>query len=94
MKNLNFGDALVALKLGKKVCREGWNGKGMYLWLLPAAMVKRDWIKDPMLLSVFGDRLELSCLGSIRMLVATGEVVTGWTPNQIDMLFEDWQIVD
>lgn len=33
MKNLNFGQAIEALKEGKKVCRSGWNGKGMYLVL-------------------------------------------------------------
>jgi hypothetical protein len=30
---MNFGDAISALKLGKKVCRAGWNGKGMWLEL-------------------------------------------------------------
>lgn len=34
MKNLTFGDAIAALKEGKKVCRNGWNGKGMYLVLV------------------------------------------------------------
>ena len=28
---LNFGEALGALKEGKRVAREGWNGKGMYI---------------------------------------------------------------
>ena len=30
---MNFGEAIDALKDGKKVSREGWNGKGMYLEL-------------------------------------------------------------
>lgn len=30
---LSFGRALRALKLGQKVAREGWNGKGMWLAL-------------------------------------------------------------
>ncbi len=30
---LTFGDALVALKAGRRVAREGWNGKGMWLSL-------------------------------------------------------------
>jgi hypothetical protein len=30
---LNFGDAILALKQGKRVCRDGWNGKNMYLEL-------------------------------------------------------------
>jgi hypothetical protein len=28
---MNFGQALENLKNGHKVCREGWNGKGMWL---------------------------------------------------------------
>jgi len=30
---MNFGEAIKALKAGKRVCREGWNGKGMWLGL-------------------------------------------------------------
>jgi len=30
---MNFGDAIKALKNGEKVCREGWNGKGMWIAL-------------------------------------------------------------
>lgn len=32
-EGLNFSDALIALKEGKQVAREGWNGKGMFLAL-------------------------------------------------------------
>ena len=28
---MNFGQALEELKLGRKVAREGWNGKGVYI---------------------------------------------------------------
>ena len=31
---LTFGQAIEAMKDGKKVCRQGWNGKGMYLTLV------------------------------------------------------------
>jgi hypothetical protein len=30
---MNFGEALENLKLGKRVARKGWNGKGMWLEL-------------------------------------------------------------
>lgn len=30
---MNFGQALERLKVGQKVCRAGWNGKGMWLAL-------------------------------------------------------------
>ncbi len=34
--NLTFGLALEALKQGKKVAREGWNSKGMFVFMRPA----------------------------------------------------------
>jgi len=35
-ENVNFGKALEALKTGSRVCRSGWNGKGMFIFLRPA----------------------------------------------------------
>lgn len=31
--NVDFSEALLALKSGNKITRTGWNGKGMYLGL-------------------------------------------------------------
>ena len=36
IENLNFGQALEALKSGKRVYRSGWNGKGVFIFLRPA----------------------------------------------------------
>jgi len=91
---MDFGDAIRAMKQGKKVARRGWNGKGMYLWLLPATDVKREWCHDQRLIEAMGDRDTLPCLGSIRMFTATKEVLTGWFASQTDMLSEDWVIVE
>ena len=44
-----FGQAVESLKFGRKVARKGWNGKGMFLWLKPFALVKSEWCKDPKL---------------------------------------------
>lgn len=35
-KNQNFGQAIEALKDGKRVSRQGWNGKGMFIFQRPA----------------------------------------------------------
>lgn len=43
---MDFGQAIKSLKEGKLVTREGWNGKGMYLWLKPATTIKAEWCKD------------------------------------------------
>lgn len=34
-EHLDFSDALGLLKQGVKVCRLGWNGKGMFLYYVP-----------------------------------------------------------
>lgn len=95
---MDFGKALEALKQGKKVTRRGWNGKGMYLWLLQETDVKKEWCRDERLLECFGDSDTLHCLGSIRMYThdSSGRtaVLTGWLASQSDMLSEDWEILD
>ena len=35
-KNLNFGQAIEALKQGKRAARQGWNGKDMFIFMRPA----------------------------------------------------------
>ena len=92
---MTFGMAIEAMKQGKKVARKGWNGKGMYLWILPAASVKAEWCKEPHLKTLAEQNGgEVECLGSVRMKTADGKVLTGWLASQTDMLSDDWQIVD
>ena len=93
--NLNFGEAIEALKRGQRVTRPGWNGRGMYLWLLPAAKVKAEWCREPHLKAVAeANGGEIEALGSIRMMTTDKKVLTGWLASQSDMLSEDWQIID
>ena len=92
---LTFGHAIEALKLGKRVARAGWNGKGMYLWVLPAAKVKAEWCREPHLKEVAeANGGEIECLGSIRMMTADKKVLTGWLASQTEILCEDWTILD
>lgn len=92
---LNFGQAIEALKAGKRVSRSGWNGKGMYLWLLPAANVKAEWCREPHLkMQAEANGGSIECLGSIRMMTADRKVLTGWLASQTDILAEDWTILE
>ena len=91
---LSFGEALEALKKGYRIARAGWNGKGMYLWLLPAANVKAEWCRETHLKEVAeANGGEIEALGSIRMMTADRKVLTGWLASQTDMLAEDWVIL-
>lgn len=95
VESMDFGNAVRALKAGKRVARAGWNGKGMYLWLLPAAMVKAEWCREPHLREVAeANGGEIEALGSIRMMTADRKVLTGWLASQTDMLADDWRVVE
>ena len=96
---MDFGGAIKALKEGHKVARKGWNGKGMFLWLKPAADVKAEWCKDPLLKSLAEENGgSIAALGTICMYThdSTGRkaILTGWLASQSDMLLEDWYVVE
>ena len=79
---MDFGDAIRALKQGKRVARQGWNGKGMWLVLLyPESDMHR---------SPAGTYPMLKCIG---IKTADNLVQPGWLASQTDMLAEDWSLV-
>lgn len=77
---MNFGQAIEWLKAGSKVCRKGWNGKGMWLQLVP-------YLPD----DITTIPSEYTCLPWIGMKTADNKFVP-WLASQTDMLSEDWQI--
>ena len=91
----DFGWALRKLKQGKKVARIGWNGKGMFLFLLPAGEIPKTAIHDPKLKEVLENsgKDSFSALASIRMKTADDKILTGWLASQTDMLADDWEEV-
>ena len=81
--NMTFGEAVEALKKGRRVSREGWNGKRMYLFLADG--------KD---LSSLLSKESYEFVSSICMKTAQDTIVVGWLASQTDMLSEDWVIVE
>lgn len=89
---MNFGQALEALKLGKKVSRSGWNGKGMFLFYNPSSEVKVS-VSRPLAAS-FPVGTECKMLPYIMMKTADeGLNFVPWLASQTDVLGEDWGIV-
>ena len=74
---MNFGQAIEALKAGKKVARDGWNGKGM--WLNAQFPDEDSKMTHPYLYMIIPD-----CIEGIRRLP--------WQPAQVDLFAEDWEI--
>lgn len=96
MSNLNFGQAIEALKENKKVARNGWNGKGMFLWQMAGATLPIEKMQHSETIEKVKklNKQEVTFLPTIRMFTASGDILTGWTPNAIDLFAEDWCIVE
>ncbi|ADV46447.1 DUF2829 domain-containing protein [Nitratifractor salsuginis] len=88
--NLTFGDALVYLKDGKKLARRGWNGKGMFIFLVPGSTFK---VNRSPLLGIYPEGTEVQYHAHIDMKTAQGYIVP-WLASQADMLAEDWEVVE
>lgn len=87
---LTFGQAIEALKQGKKVARAGWNGKGMFLFLVPGSTFK---VNRSPLLGIYPEGTEVNYCSHIDMKTADDKVVP-WLASQTDVLAEDWDIVE
>jgi len=93
MENLTFSQALEACKDGKKIARAGWNGKGMFVWELPAENITEDRIEDPIVKQIAAGKGSVTFDSTLRMYTATGSIQTGWLASQADMFAKDWMVV-
>ena len=87
---MNFGSALQALKNGQKVARAGWNGKGMFLFLVPGSTFK---VSRAPLLGIYPEGTEINYCPHIDMKTADEKIVP-WLASQTDVLAEDWCVVE
>lgn len=90
---MNFGQAIEELKVGSKVARAGWNGKGMFLIYVPGSTVA-PYPGTPYHTANVGDEMgQVTINPHIDMYTATGEMQPGWLASQTDMLADDWDVV-
>ena len=90
MRSLSFSQALELIKSGKRLQREGWNGKGMFVFLVPGSTFK---VNRAPLLGIYPEGTEINYHGHIDMRTADGMIVP-WLCSQTDMLASDWQVLD
>lgn len=86
---MNFGQALEELKNGNKVSRSGWNGEGMFIFLVPGSVFKAN---RPPLLGIYPEGTEINYCPHIDMKTADEKIVP-WLASQTDVLAEDWGVV-
>ena len=89
MINGSFGEALIELKEGMRVRRAGWNGKGMFLFLVPGSTFV---VNRPPLLGIYPAGTRVDYCSHVDMNTADGKIVP-WLCSQTDMLADDWESV-
>ena len=89
VQQMDFGGALDALKNNNKVARAGWNGQGMFVYLVPAAKyaAQTGAAKDH-----FGEEAFVP-YNAYLALKGVDETVSTWVPSVTDVLAEDWSII-
>ena len=83
---MKFGEAIEFMKKGKRVQRQGWNGKNQYIELASNISYK----------NANGEIInaEHQAIGNKAIaFVGTSGVQLGWLASQADMLADDWKEV-
>lgn len=85
---MTFGEAIGVLKRGGRVARSGWNGKGMFVYLVPANAYPA---QTPAAKGFFGDGA-LVPYNAYFALKGVDNVVSTWVPSVTDALADDWAL--
>lgn len=85
---VSFDAALLAVKAGARIARDGWNGAGMFVYLVPAAAHPA---QTPAARARFGRSVPYRAY--LALVTAQGDVAT-WSPSCSDVLADDWRLMD
>ena len=92
MNTFDFSEALDLLKSGHKVARSGWNGKNMFLYLVPGSQFPYHESREPVT-SMYDPGDMITYRAHIDMFTADEELVP-WVASQSDLLSDDWGLVE
>ena len=95
---MDFSQALVELKAGNKLSREGWNGKGMFIVMMsgfklpPYNTQGTDRKVNDRTAKFIGEDQPLDSQPYIAMYTAQKTWQPGWLASQADLFAEDWGV--
>ena len=96
---MDFGKAIIALKQGKAIQREGWNGKGMFVVKQIPASINADIIPKMQSLPQSAKDILMSRENphidyTNQMLIVNPDGrADSWVPSSSDVFAEDWCII-
>jgi len=80
---MNFGNAIESLKLGQKLSREGWNGKGIFIELQTPDVNSK--MSSPY--------IYIDTTGLLTDNNKAPRCIVPWLPSQTDLMADDWSII-
>jgi hypothetical protein len=96
---MTFGHAIEALKLGKRIARKGWNGKGMFVFkqvpspipshIVPVMTSLPQSVKDEFVRREQGPNY----VNQMAIVKPDGSV-DSWVASSSDTFADDWQLLD
>lgn len=98
-RGLTFGQAIEQAKDGAAIARDGWNGKNMFVVLMPPLLLPPFNTQDTArkvndrTAKWIGEDQPLDCLPYFAMYTAAKQWQPGWVASQADMLADDWCVV-
>lgn len=90
---MDFGVALANLHLGRKVRRSGWNGKGMYVTLMPGYPDGIEVNEVTRTAHNLPPGAKLRYQPYFQLFTTSGDVAM-WTPSVSDTLAKDWEVAE
>ncbi|MBN3848160.1 DUF2829 domain-containing protein [Paraburkholderia sp. Ac-20342] len=87
---LPFGLAVEAAKKGQRIARLGWNGKGQFVYYVPANSYP---VQTGAAKAHFGDG-SMVPYNAYLALKGVDDTVSTWAPSISDCLADDWQIIE
>ena len=103
---MKIGEAIEALKEGKRVQRSGWNGKGLFVFMQVPSEINKDIVpkmqslpqsvKDEFARRFNDPNEQISSIYYDNQLaiVNSSNLINGWAPSVSDSLASDWIILD
>lgn len=88
-EGFSFSIALDSIKAGNKLSRSGWNGKGMFVFLVLGSTFK---VSRSPLLGIFPAGTEVNYKPHIDIKGVDGSIST-WVPSIGDIMANDWEVI-
>lgn len=95
-EGMSFGHAIEMAKVGNKIARAGWNGKGMWVIYNPGSLGQTHAMFEGSVYKNHGvDESEILPHFDMCTVNASGKraMLPGWLASQSDMIANDWVIV-